>query len=98
MTPHPTGTWRRIISLSRISIKTYRSSVNLLDVRRVRSGFAQTFSRVKSSGEFLDVLRFPRLVHVAERHVTEEQQAGVVGPVGAAVVGRLGDHVGEIDT
>ena len=76
----------------------YRGSVDLLHVSGVRCRLSQTLSGVESGGKFLHVLRLPGLVHVAQGHVTEQQQAGVVGPTGAAVVGGLGAHVGKIDT
>ena len=80
------------------NINLYRGSVDVLDVSGVRSGLSQTLGGVEARGKFLDVLRLPGLVHVAQGDVTEQQQPGVVGPAGAAVVGGLGDHVGKIDT
>lgn len=35
---------------------------------------------------------------VAQGHFTQQHQASVVGPAGAAVVGRLAHHVGEVDS
>ena len=103
MTPQPTGTCssRNEKSKSRKTINncsTYRGSVDLLHVSGVWSGLTQTLSGVEPCGKFLDVLRFPGLVHVAQGDVTQQQQPCVVGPAGAAVVGGLGDHVSKIDT
>ena len=48
-------------------------------------------------GQLLDVVCRLALVHGPERHVAEQEEARVVGPAGVAVVGRLADHVGEVD-
>ena len=80
------------------NIDLYRGSVDLLDVSGVRSGLSQALGGVEARGKFLYVLRLPCLVHVAQGHVTEQHQPGVVGPAGAAVVGGLGDHIGKIYT
>ena len=47
--------------------------------------------------QLLDVVCRLALVHGPERHVAEQEEARVVGPAGVAVVGRLADHVGEVD-
>ena len=80
------------------NIYLYRGSVDLLDVSGVRSSLSQALSGVEARGKFLYVLRLPCLIHVAQGHVTEQHQPGVVAPAGAAVVCGLRDHVSKIDT
>ena len=48
-------------------------------------------------GQLLDVVCRLALVHGAERHVAQHEDARVVGPARVAVVGRLAHHVGEVD-
>ena len=64
---------------------------------RVLSVLTEAFGAVLAGGQLLDVVCCLALVHGAEGDVAEEEEARVVGPGRVAVVGRLADHVGEVD-
>ena len=37
-------------------------------------------------------------LHITQSNITKQHKTSVISPIGAAVIGRLGDHISEVDT